>query len=276
MQAFALDELTSRAAGVRRPAVRSMESGLEFRLLGPVEIRTGGGRVDVGPARQRGVLAALAVDPGRLVLLDTVINRVWGPNPPERARHALYVYVARIRRMLEEADGSPAPLVRRSGGYLLDVDPGDVDAHRFRHLADQGSRPGRPDRLRVALLRQALGLWRGTPLGDVRGDWAAQVREGWQRRRIDAATSWAKAELRLGDAERIVGPLSELIAEQPHAEPLAAALMRALHDAGRRAEALDCYAATRRRLNDELGVDPGVELRTMHAAILRGELEPPG
>lgn len=243
-------------------------------MLGPVEIRTGGGRVDVGPARQRGVLAAIAVDAGQPVPLDTVIDRVWGREPPDRARHALYVYIARIRRVLDEvgdARDTPAPLVRRYGGYLLDVDPDHVDAHRFRALAAMASRPERSDDQRASLLREALGLWRGTPLGDLPGDWAARMRERWQRQYVDAAISWARAELRLGQANRIIDPLSDLIAEHPYAEPLVAMLMSALHSAGRRAEALDCYTTTRRHLADELGVDPGPELQAVHEAILRGD-----
>jgi DNA-binding SARP family transcriptional activator len=191
---------------------------LEFRVLGPVEVRVAGGRIDIGPRRQCAVLAALAVDAGQPVLVDTIIDRVWGREPPDRVRHALYVYIARIRRILAEAstgEQPPARVTHRSGGYLLDVDHDHVDAHRFRALTDQARRPQCPDTQRVTLLRRALDLWRGTPLGDLPGAWAAQVRQGWQRQRIDAATLWARAQLRLGHADRILGPLSDLITEHP-------------------------------------------------------------
>src|SRR5262245_6490436 len=102
-----------------------MESRLRFRLLGPVEVWSETGPVDVGTLRQRAVLAALAADAGRVVPVDTVVDRVWGPVPPEQVRDTLYVYVARLRKAL----GRPAPLHRRAAGYLLDVPPDDVDVH---------------------------------------------------------------------------------------------------------------------------------------------------
>ncbi|MET8154946.1 BTAD domain-containing putative transcriptional regulator [Sphaerisporangium sp. NPDC005289] len=246
---------------------------VELRMLGPLELWSGSGPVDLGPPRQRTVWAAVAVDAPRPVPMETMVDRVWGEAPPERARHALHVYLARIRRVLEQVslgEDGPARLGRRSGGYALEVDPDSIDVHRFRRLVGQ-ARDGRCTGTEEAgLLRQALGLWRGTPLGGIDGDWADRVRQAWHQQHLDAAVRWAQAELALGEAAAVIGPLADLLLENPLAEPLVTALMRALHATGRVPEALDCYAAFRRRLADQLGLDPGDELRELHRAILHG------
>jgi DNA-binding SARP family transcriptional activator/tetratricopeptide (TPR) repeat protein len=238
---------------------------MEFRLFGPLEVRNATGSVDVGPPRQRTVLAALLVDAERPVPVDTLVDRVWGDAPPDRVRHSLYVYVARLRQAL----GPSVRLVNRSGGYVADVDPDTVDLHRFRRLVDRARDTRLPDAERAALLRQALDLWRGTPLADLSSAWAATVREAWRQRHLDATVSCAQAELTIGHAAGIVGTLVDLTAEYPLAEPLTAALMRALHETGRGAEALDHYSRIRRRLVDELGTEPGAELQDLHRSILR-------
>src|SRR6266545_4519527 len=202
---------------------------MEIRLFGSLEVRNATGSVDVGPPRQRTVLAALLVDAGRPVPVDTLVDRVWGQAPPDRVRHSLYIYIARLRRAL----GSSVRLVNRSGGYVAEVDPDTVDLHRFRRLVERARDIRRPDAQRAALLRQAMDLWRGTPLADLHGEWVARVREGWRRQHLDAAVSWAQAELRISNAAGIVSTLVDLAAEYPLAEPLVAALMRALHETGR-------------------------------------------
>jgi DNA-binding SARP family transcriptional activator len=245
---------------------------MDFRILGPVEVWARGTRVEPGPPRQRGVLAALAVDAGRPVSMETVVDRVWGPAQSDRTRHTLHVYVGRIRKMLDDAGGE-ARLLLRSGGYVLDVDAERVDALRFRRLVDQARDPGLADAPRAEVLRQALDLWRGTPLADVPGEWAERVREGWEQRRTDVVVAWAQAELRLGRPAHVIGTVSELISENPLVEPMVAVYMRALATAGRGAEALETYARTQRLLADQLGADPGADLRGLHQSILRGELD---
>jgi hypothetical protein len=126
----------------------------------------------------------------------------------------------------------------------------------------------------VVALAEALGLWRGTPLAGIPGDWAAGVQDRYRQQRLDAAIRRAQAVLHAGDPDPILSVLPDLAAEYPLAEPLAALLIRALHAVGREAEAIDQYAAVRSRLADELGVEPGTELRSLHQAILRGELPP--
>src|SRR4051794_32321713 len=203
---------------------------MDFRVLGPVELHAEGKPVDIGPPRQRAVLAALSVDVGRPVLPGTMIDRVWGEEPPDGVRHGLHVYVARIRRVLRQADASTgACLVRRSGGYVLDVDPDRVDMHRFACLVQQSRDPGRTDLDRVTLLRQAMQLWRGTPLADLPGLWVAQVRQNLVRQRLETAVAWAQAEIAVGGAAATIPTLTELVGEHPLVENLVAALMRAHH-----------------------------------------------
>jgi DNA-binding SARP family transcriptional activator/tetratricopeptide (TPR) repeat protein len=251
---------------------------MEVRLLGEVQLLAAGRQLDTGTPRQQAVFAALAVDPGRPVPIETLVDRVWGDDPPAEARNVLYSHISRIRRLLKQVavlgDGA-GRLDRRHAGYVLDLDPDQVDLHRFERLTDQGRDPARPEADRAALLSRALGLWRGPPLAALTGDWAAGVRQTWHRRRLDAAVGWARAELRLGHADAVVAAVPPLIAEYPLAEPLEALLMEALHRAGRDAEAMDRYAEVRTRLAEELGTDPGPQLRALHESILRGEARTP-
>jgi DNA-binding SARP family transcriptional activator/tetratricopeptide (TPR) repeat protein len=249
----------------------------EFRLLGAVEIWAAGVPVDAGQPRQRALLAALLVDAGRPVAPQTLIDRLWGDEPPDSAPASLRAHLTRIRRSLEQAAASPgaqARLVRRSGGYVLDVDPDRVDLHRFHRLVELAREPHRPDRERVGLVREALALWRGEPLSGVPGAWAARTRDAWRQRHVDAVVVWALAEIRVDNPTAVIGPLFDLAGQHPFVEPLTAALMRALYAAGRPAEALELYADLRQRLADGLGADPGAESQALHQAILRGDLDP--
>jgi DNA-binding SARP family transcriptional activator/Tfp pilus assembly protein PilF len=247
---------------------------MEIWLFGEVQVLAAGRPLDAGTPRQQAVLAALAVDAGRPVPIEALIDRVWGDEPPTEARNVLYSHLSRIRQLIKRAaalgDGATV-LERRHAGYVLDSDPDRVDLHRFRRLADLGRDPSCADIARADALAEALSLWRGTPLATLPGDWAASVRESWHRLRQDAADHWARAELRLGHPEKVINALPDLITVYPLAEPLEALLLEALHAAGRDAEAIDRYATVRERLAEALGADPGPELRALHEAILRGQ-----
>ncbi|MHC5902793.1 AfsR/SARP family transcriptional regulator [Streptomyces sp. S6] len=245
----------------------------QLRLLGPVELATPEGTDEVGPPQRRAVLAVLAVDVGRPVAPDMVIRRVWGPNSPEGARRSVYAHVARLRRLCEGTAGR-IRVTRRSGGYVLEADKDRIDVHRFRRLVGEARDPGLPDGVRARLLGEALGLWRGEPLSGLDGPWAVQTREAWRRERVEATVAWARLQLP-DDPAAAIGPLSALLDEHPLTEPLAETLMRTLYAAGRGAEALECYAAVRRRLAEELGTEPGPALRAAHQAVLRGGLPVP-
>ncbi|MFE7565084.1 BTAD domain-containing putative transcriptional regulator [Kitasatospora sp. NPDC057500] len=253
-----------------------MGGQVDFRLLGEVEVRSAGRPLDLGTPRQQVVLAALVVDVRRPVTIEALVDRVWGHDPPAGPRPVLYAHLSRIRGLLREAagDGTAAGIERRHAGYVLDVDPGLVDLHRFRRLVERGDDPGQEDEARAATLAEALGLWRGEPLAGLPGEWAARVRASCHQRRLDAVVRWARAELRLGRPAAVISAVPDLTAEYPLAEPLEYVLIQALHAAGRGAEALDRYGAVRRRLAEELGAGPGKELRTLYRTVLTGDRPP--
>ncbi|MFL6071921.1 MAG: BTAD domain-containing putative transcriptional regulator [Mycobacteriales bacterium] len=248
-----------------------------IRLLGPVEVWAGTQQVITGPPRLAAVLAVLAVEAGRPVSPQVVVERVWGLDAPYRARRTLHTYVSQVRQLVARLDaaGGPVRLVRQTGGYLLEIDPDEVDVRRFWRLVAAARRSGTPAPERVAQLREATGLWQGEPLSGVPGEWADRMRQSWRRQYADAVVDAADAELRAGDPVWVLDPLIELAEEFPLSEPLAAALMRVLVAAGRPAEALDRYARVRKRLTEELGADPGPGLAALHQAVLRGDHEPP-
>ncbi|MFJ8438952.1 AfsR/SARP family transcriptional regulator [Kitasatospora griseola] len=254
---------------------------VDFRLLGEIEVRSAGRPLDIGTPQQQLVLAALLVDARRPVPIETLVDRVWGHDPPANPRPVLYAHLSRIRALLRRIDGgTPARIERRHAGYVLDVDPERIDLHRFRRLvADRQPDDG----TRAATLAEALDLWRGEPLAGLSGAWAAQVRAGWHQRRLDAAVQWAQTAFRLGRATAVISAVPDLAAEYPLAEPLEHVLIQALHATGRDAEALHRYGVVRRRLAEELGADPGRDLQTLYRTVLtppppprRPTIPPPG
>ncbi|HZN77963.1 MAG TPA: tetratricopeptide repeat protein [Micromonosporaceae bacterium] len=248
-------------------------------MLGPLEAHVNGQVIDLGRPQQRLVLAVLLADAGRLVSTETLIRRVWD-NVPLGARRTLHVHITRLRRLLApvgDTTSGSTRLIRRSGGYLLDVDPDQVDTFRFRRLLAQARHLECPEARRAMLLGQALDLWRGLPLSDLPGQWAARVRQGWQEQYLDTVMMWALAYLRVGDPGTVLPRLCELVGEHPLVESLAAVYMRALYASGRPADALNQYTATRHRLIEELGTDPGPELQHVHRQVLSADpaLAPP-
>jgi DNA-binding SARP family transcriptional activator/tetratricopeptide (TPR) repeat protein len=238
-------------------------------LLGPVELHVCGRPVDLGPPRLRLVLAALAVDAGRPVPLETLIGRVWGEYARPAARSGAYAYLTRLRRLLT---GEAPRLVRRADGYLLDVEPERVDVERFRGLVRRARAAGEADS-RADLLDRAVELWRGPALLGLVGEWAARTRDRLDQARVDALVAWAGAQLAVGAAGPVVERLRPLVEDYPLVEPVAARLIEALGRDGRTADALERYAATRCRLVAELGTEPGAELRALHQALLAGDLD---
>ncbi|MGW6928482.1 BTAD domain-containing putative transcriptional regulator [Lentzea sp. NPDC054927] len=241
---------------------------MEFLLLGGTAVLTGGRELDLGPARQRCVLAALAVDAGHVVSADRLMERVWGENPPLRARATLLNYLSRLRLLL--ADAGISVIVRRSGGYCLEVERSTIDLHRFTDLCGQ-ARSCDDDRKRAALLEQALEQWHGEPLTGVTGEWAAAERDRLNQQRLSAECDLTDVLLRLGEGEDLVAALSARAAQWPLDERVAGQFMEALHRAGRTADALAHYRQLRDRLVDELGTDPCAALQHLHQRILTGE-----
>ncbi|MFI6094846.1 tetratricopeptide repeat protein [Lentzea sp. NPDC051213] len=230
---------------------------VEFRVLGEVEAIVDGRAVDLGPSRQRCVLVALLVDANRVVSPDQLMDRVWGDRVPHSGNNVLYSYLSRLRKALGIA------ISKQSGGYVLQVDPETVDMHRYRRLTEQAR--GSDD---VALLDEALALWRGVALRGMETPWADKIRTALHRDRLETVLDRNELALGRGRHAELVPELQAFAAEEPLDERLAAQLMRALYLGGRPAHALEHYEQVRRRLCEELGVDPSPVLQQVHQQIL--------
>jgi DNA-binding SARP family transcriptional activator/Tfp pilus assembly protein PilF len=249
---------------------------MRFRILGILEVLTPDGWTVISAPKWRSLLGCLLVRPGQLVPTESLIFELWGDNPPSTANNMISIYVHRLRKeVIGDADSQL--LVHRGPGYLLRVAPGDLDSLVFESLIAEGRSAlaaAEPDRA-AELLAEALGLWRGPLLADVPpsplivsyADLAAE-------RRLDATELRIEADLGCGRAAQVVAELRGLIAEYPLREKLRALLMRALEEAGRRAEAFEAYAQARRVISDELGVGPGNELQRLHAELLAADASP--
>ena len=238
-------------------------------MLGPFELRSDDGVLaDVPGARLRGLLIALALEPGHTVPKTTLVDWIWGEHPPSDAANALQRLVSRLRKALPEGlvEGQP-------DGYRLRVEPDAVDAVRFERLVGQARNDEGPRRVR--LLREALALWRGAAMQGVGLEDSAAFDAAVTRLeglRLTAMEDRFDAEVSLGHGAELVTELTDLVAAHPVRERLVAALMRALVATGRDTEALLVYQRTREALADTLGVDPSPELSALHVALLRGEL----
>jgi DNA-binding SARP family transcriptional activator/tetratricopeptide (TPR) repeat protein len=245
--------------------------GVVFQLLGDIEARVDGLVVGLGHERQRCVLVALLIEPGKGVPADVLIEHVWADRLPRNARNALSAYVSRLRRVLAVTD--EARIERRPGGYALVVDPLTVDLHRFRDFAFRARATG-GDVAAAELFDRALGLWRGTALGSLDTPWVNATRDGLAAERLSVETDRNDVALRLGRHAELLPELSAAAAGNPLDERLAGQLMLAFYRCGRQSEAIAHYNGLRRRLADELGVDPTTELRECYQRILTSEVPP--
>jgi predicted ATPase/DNA-binding SARP family transcriptional activator len=248
---------------------------VRVELLGPIVVVADDAmRVEVPGARLKMLLARLALEAGRPVHADTLIDDLWGEQAPSGAGAALQALVSRLRRVLGEA----AAVELAAGGYRLAVDAADVDAHRFEELAVQGRRELAADRHgeAAAVLGTALRLWRGPALADaLEAPFARNAATRLEEMRADTVEDRFEAELGLGRHAAVLADLGAAAAKRPLSERLASLRMRALSAAGRQSDALAVFEEMRQRLGDELGIDPSPELREVHLGLLRGELERP-
>jgi DNA-binding SARP family transcriptional activator len=239
-------------------------------VLGPLEVTDGRRRVRIPSAKQRMLLAALLLRAGELVTLDELAEAIWGDALPDDPRKVVQTYISRLRQLL----GDAGLIDSRPVGYVLTVARDEVDLGRFEMLLEQAreAADGGDRHREAALLREALGLWRGEPLADMSS--AAMHREVVARlaeQRLEALHRRIEAELALGRHTELVAQLRALTERHPLREQLWAQLMTALYRCGRQADALAAYQRVRGLLAEELGMDPGPELRALHQAILTGD-----
>ena len=248
-----------------------------MRLLGPVAAAAGGVELALGGMKQRGVFALLALNSGHVVPLDRLVDELWSDEPPSRATLSLQSYVARLRRVLAavpEDDGEPPLIVTRPPGWMLTLDPQQVDVTRFERLISTARRGLENGGAGVAVagdaLEEALALWTGEPLAGLEGmRFAREEASRLTELRLDATELLLQAQLDLGHAAAVAPRAAQFVGANPYRERAWCILMLALYRSGRQSEALAAAARLRRTLADELGVDPSLEVRRLEAQILR-------
>jgi DNA-binding SARP family transcriptional activator len=241
---------------------------VEFRILGPFEVRMDGEAVNAGGIRQRALLAVLLLHPNEVVSKDGLVDQLWGDDPPATALHTVQVFVSRLRRMLGPAGNH---LLTRPPGYVLEVDADAIDAGRCERLYERARTTlatGDPAGAE-AMLCEAEALWRGAPLAEYTYERFAQAAIArLDQLRLSCREELIDARLALGRHEQVVPELDALVREHPLRERPRGQLMLALYRCGRQAEALDAFREARQRLVDELGVEPSDALRQLQQAIL--------
>jgi class 3 adenylate cyclase len=247
---------------------------MEYRLLGPLEVLDASGqKLHLGGAMQQSVLASLLLRADQTVALERIVDELW-EEPPATAARTVQVYVSRLRHELPHG-----AIESRPGGYAVVLDGHELDLHAFERLAGQGQAAlatGECERA-ASLLREAIALWRGPALAGLTSETLRREAERLEEGRLSVIEDRIEADLGSARHREIVPELNALVAEHPFRERLRAQLMRALYRSGRPGDALALYRETRRLLVDELGMEPGQDLRELEQAILRqdAELEAP-
>src|SRR5689334_10876450 len=243
---------------------------MEFRMLGPLEVRRGEETLALGGAKQRALFTILLLHANHVVSRERLAELLWGDEPPPTADHVIEVYVSQLRRALEPEGAPYKMLIRKPAGYVLQVSPSDIDVNQFADLVE-GARSAPPAEA-AAQLTRALGMWRGPALADFAGEaFALSESARLNELRLYAREERIDAELALGHHAQLIGELQGLVEEHPLRERLCGQLMLALYRSGRQAEASDIYQKTRERLVDELGMEPGPELQELLKRILQQE-----
>jgi YVTN family beta-propeller protein len=239
---------------------------MEYRVLGPLEVHDGERALPLAGAKQRELLALLLVHANHVLSRDRLIDELWGEQPPGTAVQSLQVYVSRLRKLLP-----PETLLTRPPGYLLELEPDELDLRRFERLLAEGRAAlaaVNPEEA-AAVLQDALALWRGPALAEFAFEPFAQAEIGrLEDLRLAAVEERIEADLALDRHADLIGELEALIGENPHRERLRCQLMLALYRSGRQAEALAAYQAARHALVDELGIEPSAHLQRLEKQIL--------
>ncbi|MGH2968753.1 MAG: AfsR/SARP family transcriptional regulator, partial [Solirubrobacteraceae bacterium] len=241
---------------------------MEFRILGPLEVRTELGAVALPGVKPRAVLAVLLLNANEPVSAERLAVALWGDEAPAGAAKTVQVHVSRLRKALGDAD----IVATTPAGYRLQLNGAELDADRFERHVEDGRRAlaaGQPEHAGT-ILREALALWRGPPLADLAFEPFAQPEIArLEEQRLSALEVRVEADLAAGRHAALVGELQQLVALHRTRERLAGQLMLALYRCGRQAEALEAYRDARRVLVAEVGIEPGPELRGLHEAVLR-------
>jgi YVTN family beta-propeller protein len=235
---------------------------MQFRILGPLDIRAGSQRLELGARKRRSLLGVLLLHANEAVSADRLIDELWGPHPPTAAPKIVQGHVSALRKLLD-----PDRILTRPPGYLIDVGDEELDLLQFSRLF-QEARDARSERA-SELLREALALWRGPALADLEFEgFAAREVEQLDELRLTAQIARIEADLALGRAPDLVAELDTLVIRHPLDERLRGQLMLALYRSGRQAAALGVYQQGRRVLVSELGLEPGEELKELERRIL--------
>ncbi|MCX5067748.1 AfsR/SARP family transcriptional regulator [Micromonospora lupini] len=253
-----------------------MSGQLRFEILGPQRAWHADREIDLGPGKQRAVLAVLLLSAGRPVSTGQIVDAVWPEEPPANGPNVVQKYVAGLRRVLEPDRSPRTPgqvLSLTDAGYLLRVNPEAVDAVRFERgvqAARQRHAAGRTDEA-LAELTAALDLWQGEPFAGIPAGFFAAARHRLVELRAVALETRVELELARGQHRELIGELVELVAEFPVRERLRHHYMVALYRSGRQAEALAAYGEIDSLLREQYGIDPGPALRELHGRILRAD-----
>jgi DNA-binding SARP family transcriptional activator/pimeloyl-ACP methyl ester carboxylesterase len=239
---------------------------MEFRLLGPLEVSDGTAPLRLGGRKQRALLARLLLDANRTVAVERLIDDLWGEDPPETAAKMVQISVSQLRKILP-----PNILQTRPPGYVLEVDRDSVDLHRFERIVDEGRAALAAGETAAAadLLREALQLWRGPALAEFSEPFAGLEGARLEELRLAALEERIEADLALARHGELVGELEALVARYPLRERLRGQLVLALYRSRRQAEALAAYQAFRSTLDEELGIEPSLQLKELERRILR-------
>lgn len=244
---------------------------MEFRVLGPLDVRLDDEAIAIGGGKQRAVLAVLLLRAGEVVSVERLVDEVWGEAPPPSAAHTLESYVSRLRQVF---NGRGPRIVRKGTGYALELGDATLDARDFVDVQEHASLAAAMDECAkvVELTGAALAMWRGAALADVALASAGRAEaDRLEELRLRTYELRFDAELALARHEQAIGELQKLVAQNPYRERFVAQLMLALYRCGRHAEALEAYEHTRRRLNDDLALQPSADLQLLSGQIVRQE-----